>query len=114
MFPQLSSVRTTVTSSGARSPRSQYRWTSLYRVHTCGVSSAGRPVTSAMMPRWVVMISRISSMPSPSGRLVSPFPRIPSVTTPSKSSSTMRRIPSRQYARMASALRRYDHSPVPP
>ncbi len=67
-----------------------------------------------MIPRWVSMISVISSMPSPSGRLVSPFPRIPSVTTPSKSSSTIRLMPSRQYARMASAFRRYDHSPVPP
>ncbi len=72
------------------------------------------PVTSARMRRWLSRMDSIRSMPSPSGRLTSPLPRMPRVTTPSKSSSTMRRMPSAQYASMAFRLRRKLHSPVPP
>ena len=45
---------------------------------------------------------------------MSPFPRIPRVTTPSKFCWRIRRIPSRQYAFTAAALRTKLHSPVPP
>src|SRR5215207_4270486 len=60
------------------------------------------------------MMSCMSSLASPSGRPTSPLPRIPRVTTPSKSSRTIRRMPSRQWALIASRLRRKLHSPVPP
>ena len=51
MLPQLSSVNTTITSSGGRRPSSQYRWTSLYIVHTCGYVDGSLPVTLARMSR---------------------------------------------------------------
>jgi hypothetical protein len=110
----LSSVKTTVTSSGGRMPWFQYRRTSLYMVQTCGIVVMSLPVTSARICRSLLMMLCISSMPLPSGRAVSPLPRMPSVTTPSAFSFTMRWIPAVQYFLIASELKRKLHSPVPP
>ncbi len=55
----------------------------------------------------------IRSMPLPSGRAVSPLPRMPRVTTPSMFWSTIRWMPNVQYFFRASELYRKLHSPVP-
>src|ERR1044072_5291058 len=60
------------------------------------------------------MMELIRSMPSPSGRLTSPLPRMPRVITPSMFWSRIRSAPSRQYALIASGFCRKLHMPFPP